>query len=338
MKLNEQFWAGLHFAEHIELYEPDEKCFYRYDHKSGLYEPISVDIIKKEISDRILAASRQDNQPSLEKKREDTTLNSIIGQLKGIAERRGCFIKKEKTFVHLANGVLILSENGGFVKKNFSPDFYSRNQSPIVYDPNARCDRFLKELLLPAVSTDDALLIQKYMGQCLLGDNLIQRFLILDGLAGRGKTQLALVIQNLIGLINVIQLRTNLLNERFELYRFRKKSLLIGVDVPGTFLSEKSAQVIKGLVGGDMFSPERKGSPEDFQIKGNYCVVITSNSRLHIKLEGDHSAWERRLSIVRYEAPPPLKKIPDFADLLIKEEGSGILNFALEGLIFCWRM
>jgi hypothetical protein len=35
---------------------------------------------------------------------------------------------------------------------------------------------------------------------------------------------------------------------------------------------------------------------------------------------------------VRYEGPPPTKKIPDFADQLVKEEGAGILNWSLAGL------
>jgi hypothetical protein len=43
-------------------------------------------------------------------------------------------------------------------------------------------------------------------------------------------------------------------------------------------------------------------------------------------------AWRRRLLIVRYEAPPPKKKIPDFAALLVREEGPGILNFFIAGL------
>ena len=60
----------------------------------------------------------------------------------------------------------------------------SRNRSPIVFDENAKCDRFLNELLYPAVHPDDVVLIQKYFGLCLLGNNLIQRMLILDGRIG----------------------------------------------------------------------------------------------------------------------------------------------------------
>ncbi len=187
-------------------------------------------------------------------------------------------------------------------------------------------------MLYPATSPDDAILIQKHTGLCLLGNNLIQRILILDGAAGRGKSTISLIIQGVVGLNNVTELRTRHLSERFELYRYLKKTLLIGVDVPGDFLSQKGAVVLKGLVGADWMDAEQKGGTGSFQLQGNYNVVITSNSRLQVRLDGDIGAWRRRLSIARFEGPVPEKKIPDFAGVLIAEEGSGILNWALEGI------
>jgi phage/plasmid-associated DNA primase len=50
-----------------------------------------------------------------------------------------------------------------------------------------------------------------------------------------------------------------------------------------------------------------------------------------VRLQGDVGAWRRRLNIVRYEAPPPPKKINDFGGFLVRTEGSGILNWALMG-------
>ena len=72
-----------------------------------------------------------------------------------------------------------------------------------------------------------------------------------DGEAGRGKTQFANVMQGIVGMTNVTQLRTKHLAERFELYRYLKKTLLVGVDVEADFLSTKGAAVLKGLVGGE---------------------------------------------------------------------------------------
>jgi phage/plasmid-associated DNA primase len=79
-------------------------------------------------------------------------------------------------------------------------------------------------------------------------------------------------------------------------------------------------------------SGEGKNSNGSFDIKGNFNIVISCNTRLKVLLEGDVGAWRRRLLIVRYEKSPPEKPIPDFDLQLVKEEGSGILNWALEGL------
>ena len=330
--INESFWAGLHNDKNMQLYEPSEKCFYRYDDSTGLYIDVSADVIKQEISKRMLEISREKSISELERKRTNIILNNIIGQLKGISEKRDAFDRNTRRIVHLANGVIEFKADDKPDFVSFSPEFYSRNQSPISFDEYAQYPRFLNELLKPATSHDDAILIQKYTGLCLLGNNLVQRILILDGEAGRGKSTISIIIQKLVGLNNVTELRTSHLDSRFELFRYLKKTLLTGVDVPGDFLSKKGAHVLKALVGGDILDAEQKGGTGNFPLQGNFSVVITSNSRLQVRLDGDIGAWRRRLFIVRFEGPVPKKKIPDFAGVLITEEGSGILNWALCGL------
>ncbi|MFH0796995.1 MAG: DUF5906 domain-containing protein [Candidatus Omnitrophota bacterium] len=329
--INQTFWAGLHQFEHIQLFEPDERAFYRYNPENGLYGVVSEDVIKQEIANRILEVSRQQGLPSLERNRTNSNLNHIVSQLRGISEKKNAFRRGNK-FVHLANGVIVFKDNGEADFCSFSPEFYSRNQCPIPFNSSAKCERFFNELLYPAVTSNDVVLLQKYAGLCLLGNNLIQKLLILDGEPERGKSTLALIIQGLIGQTNVTELRTKHLSERFELFRYLKKTLLVGVDVPGQFLSEKGAYVIKGLVGGDWFDAEQKCGTGNFPFQGNFCILITSNSRLQVRLDGDTGAWKRRLLIIRFEGPAPAKNIPDFKDVLIREEGSGILNWALQGL------
>ena len=330
--VNESYFAGLNAACHDELFEPTEQVFYRYSAETGLYSAITIDAIKQELSGYLLKAGRDACVVGMVKGRTDRQLTAIIGHLRGIVEQRDAF-RKTANFIHVANGVLEVKKDGTVELLPFSSKYRSRNRSPIAYDPKATCPRFLGELLLPAVHSEDVPLIQKYMGLCLLGRNLIQRFLILDGTPGRGKSQLAIVFQHLVGLPNCTQLRTEHLTGRFELSRFLKKTLLTGVDVPGDFLSTRGAQVLKALVGGDVMDAEQKNEQGSFQIEGTYNIVITSNSRLRVRLDGDPEAWRRRLLIVRYESPPVTKKNPDFGQLLVKTEGDGILNWALAGLV-----
>jgi phage/plasmid-associated DNA primase len=326
--LNESFWAGLFASQNIVLWEPSERAFYRYRAETGIYTEESADAIKRRISDRLLEASRQMNCFWLETQRTDARLNSIVAHLRGILEKRDAFFQRKRK-IHLENG-LFSFENGGELLP-FSPRFVSRNRSPIAFNEKAKCDRFLDELVYPAVHPEDVVLLQKYGGLCLLGNNLIQRILVLDGGSARGKTQFANVIQGIIGRENVTQLRTRFLGERFEIFRFLKKTLLVGVDVEPDFLSTKGASVLKGLVGGDWFDAEQKGGTGCFPVQGTFCAVITSNTRLRVRLKGDVGAWRRRLSIVRYEAPPPKRKIPDFGAMLVREEGPGILNWFIAG-------
>jgi phage/plasmid-associated DNA primase len=58
---------------------------------------------------------------------------------------------------------------------------------------------------------------------------------------------------------------------------------------------------------------------------------MTCNSRLRIRLEEDTGAWRRRLLVIRYEKPPVAKRILDFHKVLLREEGSGILLWAVAG-------
>lgn len=327
--INEAYWAGLYAAENEVLFEPDELNFYKYQARTGLYEIESVDLIRKSISNRMLEASRQTNVFDLEKRRTAKTINSITAHLRGIAEKRGAFAERQH-FIHLANGVFTI-DGGDMQLRPFSPEFRSRNRSPIRFDAKAKCERFLNELILPAVHPEDVELLQKFAGMFLLGYNRAQRMLILDGEGGRGKTQFANAMQGLVGMSNVTQLRTQFLAERFELFRCLKRTLMVGVDVDGDFLTTKGAAVLKGLVGGDWFDAEQKNGTGSFQMQGSFNVLVTSNTRLHVRLQGDLSAWRRRLTIVRYNAPPPPKIIYDFGGHLARTEGSGILNWALVG-------
>jgi phage/plasmid-associated DNA primase len=89
---------------------------------------------------------------------------------------------------------------------------------------------------------------------CLLGGNPAHRFLVLRGTAGGGKSTLVEIIETVIGPHNVAQLRVHLLTERFEIAGFLGKTLLCGKDVPGNFLDNRAAHVIKPLTGGDRLS------------------------------------------------------------------------------------
>jgi len=226
---------------------------------------------------------------------------------------------------------LVLNDSGRYAPKAFSPEFKSRNRSPIPYIPGAKCTRF-KADVLGALKEEDQTVVQKMFGTMLLGYNLPQKILLFHGIGGKGKTTLALILQGVVGEENVSELRAKHLDDRFEISRYLGKSLLAGVDVSADFLSGDAISRLKGLVGGDSMDAERKQANGGFRLHGTFSVLITSNCRLKVKLQGDQAAWRRRLLLVLYEQEKPFKMIRDFDKVILREEAPGILLWGLEGL------
>jgi len=139
------------------------------------------------------------------------------------------------------------------------------------------------------------------------------------------------IIEQMIGRQNVAQMRTEQLSERFEIYAFTGKQLLIGKDVSSDFLMQKGSYMLKALVGHDLLEAEKKNANERIQVVGDFNVGITCNADLNIRLQGDAGAWRRRMMVIRYDNEPPKKRIPDFADQLLAQEGPGILKWMVEG-------
>ncbi len=330
LQVNQNYWAGLFGHENDVLFEPDEQEFYQYESINGLWIPVTDASITMQISQRLLKASRHPEYGLIEELRTERLLSSICKLAKGVTEKKDAFVRNKLHYIHVLNGIIQIGKDE-IILREFSPKYYSRHQIPIKFNPDARCERFLDELVYPAVTPEDASLLQRWLGSVILHTNLAQRFLILEGDAGRGKSQLANIAQGLAGRQNCAGLRTEQLNERFELYRLRRKTLLAGADVPGRFLLTPGATVLKALVGGDYLDAEGKNLNANFPMKGDFNVVITCNERLRVRIENDTGAWRRRLLLINFNAPPPKRKIPNFAEYLLKEEGSGILNWALVG-------
>jgi len=332
-KLNDVFWAA-YYSQGREkiIFEPAEKKFYDYSSRHGIFDSKSEDIIRTELNALVLDAARNwDGYAGIDSFRNAENFRGTLLYLRGLIEKRDFFNNCE-LLVHLSNCTLRFNPDGrDFDVEPFSPLQRCRNRSPIKYDVTARCPEF-ETKLLGHISDDDKRILQKYAGQCLLGRNLIQRFLILDGIGSSSKSAFVLVLNGIVGPRNSYQLRTKHLDDRFEIGRMLGRTLLIGPDVKGNFLSVPGSYLIKALVGGDQLDAELKGSNGKFHIYGIFHLVITSNGRLFLYLDSDQSAWQRRLLIARYEKPYDGKRIFDVDKYLLSREAPGILNWCIKGL------
>jgi P4 family phage/plasmid primase-like protien len=235
-----------------------------------------------------------------------------------------------RRMIHVGNGVVDMSVIP-HVFKPFSKDYYSFNRCEVEYDPDAECPKFLGDLLGGQVDKEDVDLLQMWVGMCLMGKNVFQKILMIHGIGGTGKGTFVNVISSLIGDKNVTTLRTDHVGGRFETGFYHGKTLLHGSDVSSAFLNNEGVGMLKSLTGGDLMMTEKKGVNGTMQIRGDYNVVTTSNAKLKVKIDGDKSAWARRIMVVGFEKAAVAKPVNDFAEVLMKEEGSGILLWAIRG-------
>jgi P4 family phage/plasmid primase-like protien len=328
--LNPLFFAKNFSREELLKFDPKLDKFYFYEASTGLWVPKTKARTRSLVCDSVLRCLDRENQTRLAHRANPHFQNAVVTQLMGDCESDFTHSRIDD-YIHLANGMLDVSGEE-FRLCDFSPEYLSRNQIPVGFDPEATCPRFENELLGMALGEEDLETVRLYFGQCLTGKNPTQTFLVVTGTPGGGKTQLLNVVKEIIGAQNTYELRIEHVMKQFEAFNWLDKTLLFAADAKGNFLEAKGVDVIKRLVGGDPMNAERKGGQEHIELTGDFNLIVTSNSRLKIDLDGDVGAWRRRLLIVNYDKSPPKKRIPNFGQLLVREEGSGILNFALEGL------
>lgn len=327
--INHMFFVKKYMLEHQVLFDAVLGDFYEYEVSTGLWKQATQETIKRSFLNDLGNTATKVGIEGLHLKRNDNMASALLALLRTMSERTDVFAVRPDA-IHVANG-MICFEPDGVVLKSFHPDYLSRNTCPIVFEPGADCPRFKKELLGSALNEDDIVLVQKWAGAVLMGKNVSGQFLIMIGTAGGGKSTLMKVLEHIIGLRNVAQLRTECLRNPFEFYSYVGKTLLTGKDVEAEFLRQKGTSKIKSLVGGDLMDAEKKGKNERVQIRGDFNLGITCNTELNIHLEGDTEAWGRRMMVIKYDRPPVLKPDTGFADYLIKEEGAGILRWMVEG-------
>ena len=287
------------------------------------------------ISEEILVLARAEEiNDEFASMRRPAVIKDILLYLSALAQAPENFFDKAGNWIHCINGIIEVDEHGRCDLKPFSPDYHSRNRCNLVYEPQADCRRFKEQLLAPLLELEDIDLLQKYFGQCLLGRNLTQTIMLLTGSGGSGKGTVANILELVVGASNCMQIRPGCIGGRFETNSFIGKTLLTGKESQTSFFTTKGMGIMKSLVGDDALRVELKHSNEAQMIQGTYNVFIVGNAVPVLEFESndDISAWHRRLRWIKCNNYKPENPVDNFARLLFEEEGSGILNWCLEGL------
>lgn len=167
--------------------------------------------------------------------------------------------------------------------------------------------------------------VQEYVGYTLLADARYQRAQFWLGEGANGKGVLANIVQALHGRIAAVALDQL---AGFHLSVLVGASLVYVDEVPRKPIDE---QRLKSMIAGERIAVDRKyRDPVSIHVRGKWLVLGN-----HLPAITDHSVgfW-RRWDIVPFAVTiPEREREPLLAETIINKELSGILGWALEGLV-----
>ena len=161
---------------------------------------------------------------------------------------------------------------------------------------------------------NDMEMLLQYSGLCLTRDARQQKFLIIQGEGGSGKSTLIKLIDRMIGAENISNISLNQLTQRFFAYGLMGKLLNSCADLEIDALSDVST--LKKVLGEDTLLAEPKGK-DPFSFK-SYAKLIFSTNQLPIVKEEKTNGFYRRLLILTMDRVPETRD-PKFFDVLAAE-------------------
>jgi len=254
-----------------------------------------------------------------------------MGFLKGMVNVKDNIFDTNPLLFNVQNGTIDLTT--GDIKEFDKGDFITRIGN-VEFDPDATAPKWEKhlELVIPDKETRDA--FQVYMGYTMIGGNAENKALFLFGSGKNGKTETTLTIAHIHGSYSMnsqpqtFYERMNDDSPRPDIARMAGARFIgIPEGKKGKPLDEG---LIKQLSGGDVVTARYLyGREFDFTPSGS-LVFFTNNLP---KISGrDVGIWRRIFPIPFKEEIPQKDRIKDYHKILIEEEGSGILNWMLEGV------
>lgn len=149
-------------------------------------------------------------------------------------------------------------------------------------------------------SEEDRIMLFQYIGYCMTKDTCFQKFLIIKGVGGTGKSSVISTIQYIIGDDNVSSISLQDLTQRFYPAQLRGKLLNACADIPADALT--SVDTIKKATGEDMLMYERKSV--DATTFRSYAKLLFSANQIPLNLDEKSDALYRRMMILVMDKKP----------------------------------
>ena len=242
--------------------------------------------------------------------------------LKRIYDRFLCDISLEVSFEELNHypAHWICFENGMYDCKEkrlpHSPKYKAINQIPHEYKPDAvhegkRTEEFLN-FICPEPDSREMLL--QFSGYAHTKDVGQQKFLVLLGEGGSGKSTFIRLMESSVGSRNLSNISLTDLQQRFASFGLMGKLLNSCADLEISALEDTA--IIKKVLGEDTLRAEQKG--RDAISFKNYAKLIFSTNELPVEKAEKTNGFYRRLLVLPMNRVPE-KKNPNLLNELLQE-------------------
>jgi P4 family phage/plasmid primase-like protien len=316
-------------AEHVSKNEFNERIqakkiqkdhqFHKYNdriykYKDGVYTQLNDSQVRNIIGDEIEAYNV--------KFASNGRITSVFLLLKDLMNE---IEEENQYYVNLLNGNYDIKKN---IMTDHTPDVISLSQLPIFYDEDAECPKW-KSFLNTAFDKDQETYnaLQMYFGYCLLPECSQQKMLWLYGVGASGKSTIAEVLRALIGENNSTTTDLDTMTSDFGLQNAVNKKLIWLEEVDVNRFKTGTESFLKRVIGNSPLSINQKR--KDFlDTRLNSKFVATANK---LPLINDTSGGLMRRLIPILFRRRIKSEDPNFLDKLIRDEISGIFNWALKG-------
>ena len=251
-------------------------------------------------------------------------------QLENGAER---FPPLDPDIIPVTNGILYWEPVSQELKfRDYNQEDIILDSLTVPYIPNAPAPLFEEKIREIIPDADDRRVVQDYLGASLFPANRTRKFLLFQGEGGCGKSLLVLLLSRLLGPTRVFDLNFKHISSTFGFSDLTTQTLLTASEAVSGGLCSSGGELVKKITGGDYFQTAQKFQNDRVKHFGTFSLVLVTNSKMRIKFEGKGQEWkDRMLPILFHHHIPEEKQDRTLVDRLLAEEGSGILNWILDG-------
>lgn len=175
------------------------------------------------------------------------------------------------------------------------PEYFNEVVLPYEFDPEAKCPLWLQTLkdILPKTGNTDRRrrVLQEYMGYSLLQDCHFQKFLVLLGDGGNGKSTVTETWEALLGEDNVSTVRLDELGQRFRAWALRGKLANFSGELP--YLGQINESQLKRLVSGEPVDVDRKNR-DPVKLRSFAKLIVNTNDLPQIR-DPTPATWDRMI-------------------------------------------